>query len=155
MKKTIKLVISIIIPLAVGSLGSFFTSKSVDTWYLTLNKPSFNPPDWLFGPVWTTLFILIGFSFYLVWKNNFGKNKNIAISVYSLQLFLNLFWSFFFFVLKSPFLALIEIVILWFAILANIIIFYRISKPAAFLLLPYFLWVSFAAILNYSIFILN
>ncbi|MBC7188690.1 tryptophan-rich sensory protein [Candidatus Aerophobetes bacterium] len=155
MKNYQKLVVSILIPLVIGVLGSIFTSSSVNSWYLSLNKPFFNPPNFLFAFVWTTLFVLIGISFYLVWKNNFGNHKNMAIGVYSVQLFLNLLWSFLFFGLKTPFFALIEIILLWVVILTNIVVFHRISKPAGFLLIPYLVWVSFAAFLNYFIFILN
>ncbi|MDN5327892.1 MAG: translocator protein [Candidatus Woesearchaeota archaeon] len=153
--KYTKLIISILIPLVIGFLGSFFTNSSVNSWYTTLNKPSFNPPNWLFAPAWTILFILIGISFYLVWKENFGNKDKLVIGIYSIQLFLNLMWSFLFFGLKNPFLALIEIIVLWFVILANIIIFYRIKREAGLLLIPYILWVSFATVLNYFIFILN
>lgn len=155
MKSYPKLIISVIITLSAGFLGSFFTSSSIDTWYASLNKPSFNPPNWLFVPVWTSLFILIGISFYLVWRKNFGGRRNLAVGVYSIQLSLNLLWSFFFFGLENPFFALMEIILLWAFILANMNIFYKISKPAAFLLLPYLFWVSFALILNYFIFKLN
>lgn len=155
MKNYQKFVVSLLVPLFIGFLGSFFTSSSVNTWYKQLDKPSFNPPEWLFAPVWTMLFILIGLSFYLVWKQNFGDRKNIAVGIYSIQLILNLFWSLLFFGLKSPFLAFIEIVLLWIVILSNIIVFYRINKDAGFLLIPYFIWVSFATVLNYFVFILN
>lgn len=155
MKSYPKLIISVIITLSAGFLGSFFTSSSIDTWYASLNKPSFNPPNWLFVPVWTSLFILIGISFYLVWRKNFEGRRNLAVGVYSIQLSLNLLWSFFFFGLENPFFALMEIILLWAFILANMNIFYKISKPAAFLLLPYLFWVSFALILNYFIFKLN
>lgn len=147
--------ISILIPLLVGFVGSFFTSTSVYDWYPTLKKPPFNPPNWIFGPVWTTLYILIGISLYLVWSLDFGGKKWLAIGVFSLNLFLNMLWSFFFFGLKSPLFALIEIIILWIIILVNIIIFYGISKYAGFLLIPYLLWVTFATILNFSIYTLN
>ncbi len=150
-----KLAVSVLIPLLIGFLGSFFTSSSVESWYATLDKPSFNPPNWLFAPVWTTLFVLIGISFYLAWKKDFGKNKKAAIAVYSLQLLLNLFWSLLFFGLKNPLLALAELAVLWAAILANAVLFYRISTLAGLLLVPYLLWVSFAGILNYFIFALN
>ncbi len=154
-KKQIKLIISILIPLWAWFLGSFFTSNSVTTWYITLTKPSFNPPGWIFGPVWTILYILIWISFYLVWKENFGNKNKLAISIYSLQIFLNIIWSWLFFGLKSPTLALIEIIILWLVIIINIIVFYKINKKAGLILVPYLLWVSFATILNYFIFILN
>ena len=155
MKKIVKFLISIFIPLIIGFLGSFFTSSSVNTWFTTINKPSFNPPSFLFAPVWTTLYIMIGLSFYLVWTKNFGKEKEKVIGVYSFQLFLNLLWSFLFFGLQSPLLGLINIIVLWLVILANIILFFRVSKKASYLLVPYLLWVSFATILNFSIFILN
>lgn len=151
----IRLIISITIPLLIGLIGSFFTSSSVNTWYTTLNKPPFNPPNWLFGPVWTTLFILIGISFYLVWVFDFGRNKWLTIGCFSLNLLLNLVWSLFFFGFRNPFLAFIEIIILWIVILSNILIFYGISKLAGILLIPYLLWVSFASVLNYFIYILN
>lgn len=151
----IKLATSITIPLLIGFIGSFFTSSSVNNWYTTINKPAFNPPNWIFGPVWTILFILIGISFYLVWSLDFGNKKWLAIGIFSINLLLNLFWSLLFFGLRNPFLALIEIIILWMVILANIIVFYNISKTAGMLLIPYLLWVSFASILNYYIYLLN
>jgi len=151
----IKLVISIAIPLFIGFIGSFFTSSSVDTWYKTLKKPDFNPPNWVFSPVWTLLFILIGLSFYIIWKNNFGGKKVLLLNIFFTQLFANLIWSLFFFGLRGPFWALIDIIVLWLAILVNIIVFYRVSKPAGILLVPYILWVSFAALLNFYLYILN
>jgi len=157
MKDYQKLIISVLIPLAVGFVGSFFTSDAIGNWYAGLEKPSFNPPSWLFAPAWTILYILIGISFYIVWKEGLEdlKNKNIVIGVYSVQLFLNLLWSILFFGLRNPLWALIEIIVLWFVILLNIVVFYRVRKEAGILLVPYLLWVSFASILNYYIFILN
>ncbi len=150
----VKLAISIVIPLIIGFLGSFFTRSSVSSWYLTIAKPVFQPPSWLFGPVWTFLFILIGISFYLIWINKY-KNKNLAYIIYSIQLFLNFLWSLLFFGLRNPLYALIEIFVLWAIILTNIIVFYKISKASAFLLIPYLLWVTFATILNFAIVLLN
>jgi len=155
MKNLYKLIVSLVIPLIVGYFGSLFTSKSVNSWYLTLKKPSFNPPNWIFAPVWTFLFILMGLSFYLIWRKGYSREKRSAFFVYFIQLFLNLLWSLFFFGLKNPFLGLLDIVLLLIFILINIYLFYRISKVSAYLLLPYLLWVSFASILNFSIFILN
>jgi len=155
MRNIYKLIISLAIPLIFGYLGSVFTSKSVNSWYLTLKKPSFNPPNWIFAPVWTFLFILMGLSFYLIWRKVYSREKRSAFFVYFIQLFLNLLWSLFFFGLKNPFLGLLDIVLLLIFILINIYLFYRISKVSAYLLLPYLLWVSFASILNFSIFILN
>lgn len=150
-----KLIVSILIPLTVGFAGSFFTSSSINSWYSTINKPSFNPPNWLFAPVWTLLFILIGISFYLVWNKDFGDIRSWVLLIYGANLALNLLWSLLFFGLRNPYLALIEIVILWFVILGNIIVFYRISRTAGLLLIPYLLWVTFASFLNYNIYILN
>lgn len=155
MKNIFRLIISILIPLIIGFAGSFFTASSVDSWYATINKPSFNPPGWIFAPVWTTLYILIGLSFYLVWRNNFGEARKKVISIYFMQLIFNLLWSVLFFGLKSPLLGFIDIILLLIFIIANTIIFYKISKTAGYLLIPYLLWVSFASILNFSIFLLN
>jgi tryptophan-rich sensory protein len=151
--KWLTLIICIVLPNLAGLIGSVFTSSSVSTWYTTLVKPSFNPPGWVFGPVWTTLYILMGISLYLIWTNK--KRTNIALWMYGIQLVLNALWSFLFFGLRNPLAAFIEIIILWIAIVATIIYFYKISKPAAYLLIPYILWVSFAAVLNYSLFVLN
>ncbi len=156
LKKTVMLLVSIVIPLLVGFIGSIATSSSVSSWYQTINKPSFNPPNSVFGPVWTALFILMGVSFYLVWSKGLDK-KGVkkAIAFFGVQLVLNILWSFMFFGLQSPAYGLIEIVILWAAIVYTILLFHKISKAASYLLIPYILWVSFAAVLNFAIFILN
>jgi len=149
-------ILCLAIPLAIGAIGSFFTMESVKTWYLTLNKPSFNPPNAVFAPVWTTLYILMGISCYLVWKRRKVETSYpIAITIYALQLLLNLMWSFLFFYNHQIGLALIEIVILLITIIINTFIFYRIHKAAGLLFIPYILWVSFASYLTYSIYILN
>jgi tryptophan-rich sensory protein len=133
-----------------------FTTPAITTWYATLVKPNFVPPNWVFGAVWTLLYLLMGIALYLVWEKGFEKKEvREAIAVFGIQLFLNLLWSVLFFGLQSPLYGLIEIVILWVVILANIILFYRISRPAGLLLVPYLFWTSFAAVLNYSIWILN
>ncbi|MFH1828774.1 MAG: TspO/MBR family protein [Nanoarchaeota archaeon] len=152
MKKIWKLIISIVLPFLASAIGSLFTASSVSSWYTTLIKPSFNPPSWVFGPVWTILYLLMGVSLYLVWIKKFDKN---AFTFFGIQLVLNALWSILFFGLKSPLFAFIEIVFLWIAILITIIYFYKINKISAYLLIPYILWVSFAAILNFAIFILN
>ncbi|MCX6807442.1 MAG: tryptophan-rich sensory protein [Patescibacteria group bacterium] len=155
LKKALKLIVSVAIPLAIGALGSIFTSSSVAThWYFELQKPIFNPPNWVFGPAWTLLYILIGISLFLVWKAKLC-NKKSALIIFSVQLLLNLFWSIIFFGLHAPFYALLEIVILWIFIVLNIIYFSKISKAAAYLLIPYVLWVSFAGVLNFYIYYLN
>lgn len=151
-----KLVISILICNAAGIIGSFFTSPTIPGWYASLVKPGFNPPGWIFGPVWILLYIMMGISLYLIWREGLEKKQNrIAAIMFGIQLILNSAWSIIFFGLHAPLVAFIEIIILWIAIAATIILFYRISKKASYLLLPYILWVSFAAVLNFAIFYLN
>jgi tryptophan-rich sensory protein len=151
----LKLIISLILPQLAGIIGSLFTIKSIPIWYAALDKPSFNPPGWIFGPVWITLYIMMGISFYLIWIKNDLPNFGLITSVFILQLVLNAFWSIIFFGLHSPFYALIEIVSLWISILICIILFYKVSKISAYLMIPYLLWVSFASILNFYIWKLN
>ncbi len=154
--ETLKLVTSLTICLFAGFIGSIFTSPSIPTWYTTLTKPSFNPPGWIFAPVWTTLFVLMGISLYLVWNKGLQDKKvKISLFIFGLQLVLNVLWSFLFFGLHSPFYALLKIIILWAAIVLTIVNFFKVSRTAGFLLLPYMFWVSFAAILNFSIWRLN
>lgn len=151
-----KLAIAIIVSQLAGVIGSVFTVSSIPTWYATLQKPSFNPPNWIFAPVWTLLFLLMGISLYLIWSRGFkNKETKIALFIFGSQLILNILWSIIFFGLHNPFWAFIEISILWLAILLTTISFYKISKTAAYLLLPYILWVSLAAVLNFSILIIN
>lgn len=151
-----KLVIAIVISELADIIGSVFTMPSVTGWYAGIVKPSLNPPAWVFGPVWTTLFVLMGIAAFLIWKKGLDRwDVKIALGIFLGQLVFNTLWSIIFFGLHSPGGALIEIVFLWFAILVTIITFARISKPAAWLLVPYILWVSFASYLNYSIWMLN
>lgn len=147
MKKWLKLILAIVVCELAGVVGSIFTTPAISTWYATLVKPSFNAPNWLFFPVWTILFALMGISLYFAWPR--GK------IIFGAQLLLNILWSVLFFGLHSPLLAFIEIILLWIAILTTIIIFYRTSRTAAYLMIPYILWVSFAAVLNIFIVILN
>jgi len=149
MKNYIKLIIAILVCQLAGFIGSLFTITNQTSWYSNLNKPIFAPPNWLFGPVWITLFILMGVSLYLVWK------KKADIRIFFVQLILNTTWSVLFFGLQSPLFAFMEIILLWFAIMLTIIKFHKISKTAAYLLIPYILWVSFAAVLNFGYLILN
>ncbi len=156
MNNIIKLILSIIICEGAGILGSIFTTKSVSGWYLTINKPNFNPPSWIFGPVWILLYLLMGISVFIIWsKFNDHSLFKSAIIIFSIQLLLNVFWSFLFFGQKSPLLAFIEIIFLWIAILITIIVFYKLNHLSAYLLIPYILWVSFASVLNYFIWRLN
>lgn len=150
-----KLVISILIPLAAGFIGAFFTTPAIATWYAALQKPSFSPPNGIFGSVWTVLYILMGLSMYLIWVKSSGKEAKEAFALFGVQLTLNVLWSIIFFGLKSPLYAFFEIIVLWAAIALTIRSFRRVSKTAAYLLIPYILWVSFAAALNYSIWLLN
>ena len=152
--KVWKLIISIVLPFLAAAIGSVFTSSSVSTWYVELNRPVFNPPDWVFGPVWTLLYLMMGISLYLVWTSR-SKHQEFAFIAFGAQLFLNALWSILFFGLKMPLLAFIEIVLLWIAIIATIFYFYRVKRSAAYMLVPYLLWVSFAAVLNLSIALLN
>ena len=147
MKKgdTLKLVVSILVCQLAGVIGGLFTASSVGTWYTTLTKPSFNPPNWLFSPVWITLYFLMGVALFLVWRQGIQtEGVKIALIVFGLQLALNTLWSLLFFGLKMPLLAFIEIVILWCLILITLLKFLKISRLAGFLLVPYLLWVSFA-----------
>jgi len=149
-------VINLLIPLFFGVLGGMITINAVKTWYPGIQKPSFNPPNWLFGPVWSTLFIIIGISAYLVWvKRDQIIHFPRTVAVYFIQLILNLAWSFLFFYNHLIGAALIEIIALLVVILINGIMFYKIDKTAGLLFIPYFLWVSFATFLTYNIFILN
>ncbi len=151
-----KLIFSIFICLFAGFIGSFFTSPAIPTWYATLQKPSFAPPNWVFFPVWTTLFIIMGISLFLVWQKGWEDKKvKTAIYIFAGQLVLNALWSAVFFGLRSPLLGLMEIIVLWITILATILSFMKISRTAAYLLIPYILWVSFAAIVNFWIWRLN
>lgn len=151
----IKLSTSIALPLFLGAIAGMFTSQSVPDWYAALNKPAFSPPNWIFGPVWTLLYILMGISFFVVWKQKVSKLRNLAISIYFLQLLLNFAWSFIFFYFNMIGLALVEIVLLWFTIILMLVLFYRIKPMAAYINIPYLLWVSFAGVLNASYYFLN
>jgi len=179
MKNILKFIASIVICQMAGLVGSVFTTPAIDSWYVTLNKPAFTPPGSFIGLVWIILFFLMGISLYLVWSKNWAvkvtadsplskfwnrfseklwlgtwREEN-AMAIFILQLALNVLWSVIFFGLKLPDLAFFELLMLWFAILYTIINFYRISKLASYLLLPYILWVSFAGFLNFTIWIMN
>ena len=157
MNKTLilKFLVSILLPLSLGAIAGMFTSHSVPEWYATLNRPSFNPPNWIFGPVWTTLYILMGISFFLIWKQGVSKERNRAILVYLLQLLLNFAWSFIFFYFNLIGLALVEIILLWISIIMMLVVFYKIKPIASYINIPYLLWVTFATVLNASYYLLN
>lgn len=154
MKKGAKLSVSILLPLIIGGISGYYTASNIQSWYVTLIKPSFNPPNYLFGPVWTSLYIIMGISFYMIWSST-KSNKNKLIGIYLFQLVLNFLWSFIFFKYHAIGIAAIEIVFLWLSILTMIMMFYKNNKWAAFINIPYLLWVSFASVLNISIYLLN
>jgi len=154
----LKLVIAVVACEVAGIIGSVFTMPSIPTWYAGLAKPALNPPAWVFGPVWTILFALMGISLFLIWKSISSvtqKERRVGIILFFVQLALNMLWSIIFFGLHNPGVAFVDIILLWLAILATIITFAKISKLAAWLLVPYILWVSFAAYLNFALWILN
>jgi len=148
--------ISLVITLAIGFVASLFTRPQIAGWYSTLNKPTFNPPPWLFAPVWTALYIMIAIAAYLVWQQrDSSKTYKITASIYIVQLAFNFSWSMVFFGLHGILPALFVILLLWVSIILNIRWFKKYSRTAAWLLVPYLLWVSFASILNLSIYLLN
>ena len=149
----LKMLIAVFICLGLGFLSGYITTGAIEGWYATINKPGFNPPNWIFGPVWTLLYLLMGVSLYLVWVSK--KKDNFAFIIFGVQLFLNSLWSLLFFGLQNPLLAFLEINLLWIAIAVTMFKFYKISKPAFYLLIPYILWVSFAYVLNLAIALLN
>lgn len=157
MKKSdlIKLITSIVLCVSLGAVGGLVTVNEIPTWYASLNKPSFNPPNWLFGPVWTTLYFLMGVSAYLIWKQPVSIARNQALQLFILQFLFNFCWSFIFFGLHATGWALIEMIALWILILMTILHFAKHSKLAAWLLVPYISWVSFALLLNAAIWRLN
>lgn len=157
MSKSVKIIILVVICLAVGYGSSYFTQSSVNNWFTTLIKPFFNPPGWVFAPVWSLLYILMGISAGLIWSKIEVVPELVkkALWVFVIQLILNALWSFLFFSLQNPFLALIEILLLWLLIFETIKVFKPIDALASRLLLPYLVWVSFATILNASIWWLN
>ena len=151
----LKFLISIILPLSVGAIAGIATAQSIPEWYATLNRPPFNPPNWIFGPVWTTLYILMGISLFLIWKQDVSKKRNVAILIFLLQLFLNFVWSFIFFYFKMIGFALIEIILLWITIIIMLVLFYKIKPVASYINILYLLWVTFATVLNASYYFLN
>ena len=156
LKYAYKLIISIVVCQCAGLIGSIFTTPAIPTWYATLEKPPFTPPNWLFAPAWIILYLLMGISASLVWKSGLVNRQNrIALIIFLIQLILNALWSVAFFGLESPLSGIVVIVLLWVAILITMLKFFPISNPAGFLLIPYIGWVTFAAILNVSIFMLN
>jgi tryptophan-rich sensory protein len=156
MSNTLKFIIAVAVPLVVGGLSGFATSGGVATWYPTLTKPSFNPPAWVFGPTWTVLYIMMGVAAFLVWREGFSTaGVKGALALFAVQIALNGLWSILFFGMHQPGWALVEIIALWLAILATMVLFWRVVPLAGMLLLPYLAWVSFATVLNGALWWLN
>jgi len=156
MNNAVKLIIAVAAPVVIGGLSGFATARGVSTWYPTLVKPSFNPPAWVFGPVWTVLYLMMGVAAYLVWRLGIDADGvRVALAVFVVQLTLNGLWPILFFGMHSPGWALVEIVVLWFAIGVTIRLFWIVAPAAGALLLPYWAWVSFATVLNASLWWLN
>ena len=156
MKSLARFVASILVCFLPGTIGSWFTYPAIAGWYAYVNKPFFNPPNWIFGPVWSLLYLLMGISLFLVWQSK-GKKKVLqeAYKLFFLQLGLNTLWSLIFFGLKNPTFAFLEVLLLWASIYATMRIFLKINRTAGLLLVPYLLWVSFATCLNLAIVLLN
>jgi len=156
MKRALGIIVAIVVCELAGIIGTVFTTPSIPGWYAGLTKPSFNPPNWIFGPVWTTLYALMGVAAYLVFSKGLKTpGVKAALAVFAAQLVLNTLWSIVFFGAHRILGAVVVIVLLWAMILATILLFHKISRPAAYLLVPYLLWVSFAAVLNISLYALN
>ena len=154
--EVLQLVVSLVVCQAAGLVGAIFTTPAIPTWYAGLAKPAFTPPSWLFAPAWTTLFVLMGLAAFLIWRKGLReRGVKIALAIFIIQLILNVLWSAVFFGLKSPLGGLIVIALLWVAILLTILSFSGLSRATGLLLLPYILWVSFAAVLNGAILVLN
>ncbi|RJP74064.1 MAG: tryptophan-rich sensory protein [Candidatus Zixiibacteriota bacterium] len=152
----VRLALAVVVCQLAGAVGSLFTRPAIPTWYAGLEKPFFTPPSWVFGPVWITLYLLMGIAAFLVWNKGWDRaDVRAALAVFGLQLLLNVAWSALFFGLRSPLLGLVDIVLLWLAILLTAYLFFQISRPAGYLLLPYLLWVTYAAALNFSLWRLN
>lgn len=154
--QAMKLAASVVLCLLAGFIGSIATTPKIQSWYAGLAKPSFAPPNWLFGPAWTTLYVLMGIALYLVWRKGLAaKGVKLAIAVFLAQLVVNALWSFAFFGAESPLAGLVVIAMLWIMIAVTIAVFAPVSRPAALLLVPYIAWVSFATVLNAAIYALN
>jgi benzodiazapine receptor len=151
----IKLLVSLLLTLGVGTFSGIYTASAIPDWYASLNRPSFNPPNWVFGPVWTILYILLGITFFQIWNLAPSQERNLAITVFLIQLLFNFCWSFIFFYFRMIGLALIDIIILWCSIIIMLLLIYKIKPLAAYLNIPYLIWVTFALALNLAYYLLN
>ncbi len=155
-QKILKLIFSLILPLLVGGVSGFLIRNDVNgEWFNTLSKPSLNPPGYLFGPVWTTLYILMGVSMFLIWNTPKTELRQKALTVFGIQLFFNFWWSILFFTFHFIFISVIDILLIWVLIIYMISLFKKIKPLAAYLQIFYLLWVSFATVLNISFYYLN
>jgi translocator protein len=155
LSKWLSLIIFLFICLFIEIIGGLFVGTSVDSWYLELRKTSYNPPSWVFTPVWTILYIMIAISGWLVYCRPQSRKRKVALGVYAAQLLLNFLWTFFFFYLESPLLGMIDIIFLFGLVIWNVIVFWPLSRLASWLLIPYLLWTGYATLLNISLFALN
>jgi len=155
MPKSIKLIIAILLPMVIGGFSGFLTANSINDWYTTLHQPSFNPPNWVFGPVWTTLYLIMGISLYRIWKLPVSAERNLAIGEFFGQMILNLFCSLIYFRWHLIGFALAEIILMWTMIALMIHHFRKLDAVAGYMNIPYLLWVTFASALNGAYFILN
>ncbi|MFC1962231.1 TspO/MBR family protein [Chloroflexota bacterium] len=156
MNTTLKLVVSIIACQGAGLIGAIFTTHAIPTWYAALEKPAFTPPNWLFAPTWTLLYLLMGIAAFLVWRHGLESRRvRVALIIFLIQLVLNALWSMVFFGLQSPFYGIVVIILLCLMILLTLITFFRVTAVSGWLLLPYLLWTTFAAVLNISAWLLN
>lgn len=155
MNRYIKLTLCILLPLLIGGISGYASASGINIWYMGLNKPFFNPPNYLFGPVWSLLYILMGISFYRILQSTPNEIRRKAIIIFCIQLVLNFCWSFLFFRFQMLAISFIEIIIMWISIATMIYTFTKIDKTAAYLQIPYLLWVSFASVLNGAIWYLN
>ncbi|MBN8544971.1 MAG: tryptophan-rich sensory protein [Ignavibacteria bacterium] len=155
MNKFLKILVAVSIPLLVGSIAGLATTPNIKSWYMYLNKPVFSPPNWIFGPMWSLLYILMGVGLYLIWESEKGGLRTRALKVFFIQLAFNFAWSFIFFEFRLIGVAFFEIILVWISVLAMILTFYPVNKKAALLQIPYILWVTFASALNGAIWILN
>jgi tryptophan-rich sensory protein len=155
MPRLLKAVLAVLLPLAAGGYSGYLTAGAINDWFLTLNKPSFNPPSWVFGPVWTLLYLLMGWSLYRIWRLPASTQRSTAMGVFFIQLILNFFWSLIFFRWQAMGFALLEIALLWISIAAMIHLFRKLDSTAGYINIPYLLWVSFATALNTAYWVLN
>jgi len=154
-RSAVALVVCVAVCLAAAGVGGLATSRSVATWYQTIEKPSWTPPGWVFGPVWTTLYLMMAVAAWLVWRRAGVSGGRLALTLFAAQLVLNAAWSWLFFGLQNPGAAFVELIVLWLAIVATLVAFWRTTAPAGWLMLPYLLWVTFAGVLNFTIWRMN